>query len=790
MVLRVCLIMVCAWTGLTLSGTQTHAQTSDTTLSATQRLTEALGDLARDDPARAYASVGALGSLGENIITWRRLFARQGDFANYATFLDENPDWPEALKIRARGEKKITDDTPIAQILDYFSEVAPDTGWGALHMARALRTAGEAAQADELLIETWKTFGLTEREFDRFIADHAALVKPHHARRGTMLMFRDRFTDADSLVEVMDDADANLLRAKLALRRNADVADALADLTPEQLREPSLLYARFASAAGRNKREEAMQTMLANSTSVDTLGVPFRWSGHRRALARYEMRNGDPQRAYDIAANHHMTDGYNRNDLEWLAGYLALQRLDDPVLALRHFQEFDRAAETPISRGRAGYWLGRTHEVLQNPVVAQTAYADAAQHQTSFYGLLAAEKAGVPIDPTLAGVETFPDYRTAAWIQTDLSKAGILLIGAGEQYHATLFFLHLSQNMSRTDLGQLSQMLTDLRAPYVATLVGKAAATRGIVIPQMYFPLHPLAKTEMSIDPALALAIARRESEFNPRVASPVGAQGLMQLMPATAREVAGNLGLPYSKSRLTSDPNYNAILGITYLEELQDRLGNTPAMIAAGYNAGPARPQNWAEEYGDPRTGGLDVVDYIEMIPFRETRNYVMRVTESLPVYRARLTGTAVEPEFTKLLIGALPDVLSRPSVATPAPTSDVTLEFAAPQTTQVGIRPRARPGTTGPIAADQIPGQTTNLETVLTPEAEAVPETPTRATETAAPQITPPQTAPLTSVRPQPRPRLQWSEIIVRRGTQISREPTSPTRISGPSGPSAAGN
>jgi soluble lytic murein transglycosylase len=294
----------------------------------------------------------------------------------------------------------------------------------------------------------------------------------------------------------------------------------------------------------------------------------------------------------------------------------------------------------------------------------------------------------------------------------------------------------------------------------------------------------------MSIDPALALAIARRESEFNPRVASPVGAQGLMQLMPATAREVAGNLGLPYSKSRLTSDPNYNAILGITYLEELQDRLGNTPAMIAAGYNAGPARPQNWAEEYGDPRTGGLDVVDYIEMIPFRETRNYVMRVTESLPVYRARLTGTAVEPEFTKLLIGALPDVLSRPSVATPAPTSDVTLEFAAPQTTQVGIRPRARPGTTGPIAADQIPGQTTNLETVLTPEAEAVPETPTRATETAAPQITPPQTAPLTSVRPQPRPRLQWSEIIVRRGTQISREPTSPTRISGPSGPSAAGN
>jgi soluble lytic murein transglycosylase len=161
---------------------------------------------------------------------------------------------------------------------------------------------------------------------------------------------------------------------------------------------------------------------------------------------------------------------------------------------------------------------------------------------------------------------------------------------------------------------------------------------------------------DLPVDPALALSIARRESEFNTGIASPVGALGLMQVMPATAEEVAGWLNLPYSRARLTSDWQYNATLGAAYLAYLQDEFGPSPVMIAAGYNAGPSRPRAWIRERGDPRLRQMDVVDWIEHIPFVETRNYVQRVTESLPVYQARLSGQAGPVQFTALLIGQKP--------------------------------------------------------------------------------------------------------------------------------------
>ncbi|MEO0903525.1 MAG: lytic transglycosylase domain-containing protein, partial [Pseudomonadota bacterium] len=189
-----------------------------------------------------------------------------------------------------------------------------------------------------------------------------------------------------------------------------------------------------------------------------------------------------------------------------------------------------------------------------------------------------------------------------------------------------------------------------------------------------------LAEMDLPVDPSLALSIARRESEFNEGIASPVGALGLMQVMPATAREVAGNLGLPYARGRLTTDWRYNAALGGAYLAFLEEEFGPSPVMIAAGYNAGPGRPFSWMDERGDPRLLEMDVVDWIEHIPFRETRNYVMRVTESIPIYEARLTGQTGPVRFTELLIGKKP--LLRPR-ARPVPTVE----------TAYDVRPIARP-------------------------------------------------------------------------------------------------
>jgi soluble lytic murein transglycosylase len=424
---------------------------------------------------------------------------------------------------------------------------------------------------------------------------------------------------------------------------------------PAGLRQDAgLVSDRYTWLANRGSREDAVEILLDRSTSRAALGEPFRWSGWRRSLARWEMREGRADQAYVLASRHYLTEGASYVDLEWLAGYLTLTYLGNPTQALTHFQNGLRASSSPISVGRMQYWIGRTYEVKGEADLAAEAFGAGAAHQTGFYGLLASEKVGRPLDPGLAGAEV--DWREAAVFETDVTKAALMLLAAGERGHAVTFFAHLGRTLERDALAQLGAYLSEIDEQYYTLLLGKTAVTRGEVIPSIYFPLHDLAEMDLPVDPSLSLSIARRESEFNIGIGSPVGALGLMQLMPATAEEVAGFLDLPYSRGRLTSDWEFNATLGAKYLSILEEDFGPTPVMIAAGYNAGPSRPKIWMDERGDPRLREMDVVDWIEHIPFRETRNYVMRVTESIPIYEARLTGQTGPVAFTDLLIGTKP--------------------------------------------------------------------------------------------------------------------------------------
>jgi soluble lytic murein transglycosylase len=643
-----------------------------------------------NDYEAAGEEVAGMGSLGADLILWQKLRNFDGEFAEYGAFFETHPEWPDLDRLHARGERQIDAETPGAAVLAYFDGRVPVSGNGALAYAAALQEAGRGEEADALLVAFWQTEGLSEQSHARFLAVHEELLGPHHVARIEMLLWRGRSTDAGRLVSRLEGADKALAEARLGLMREAGNVDTLIAAVPEaRADDPGLAYARFNWRIEKNQTDDAIALLLERSTSVETLGEPLRWSGWRRSLARREMREGDATRAYQMASQHFMTEGTNYNDLEWLSGYIALRKLDDPELALGHFETFDGAVETPISKGRAGYWLGMTHRALGNEEAARAAFEAAALHQTGFYGLLAAQELGLPLDPSLTGREDFGDWRNAAWMQSDVTRAGILLVLAGQRSEAEEFFAHLSNGMERAELGQLAHLLSDLGAAHIAVRVAKQAVLRDIVLPEIYFPLHPLAELEMQIEPALALAIARRESEFDPAVASGVGAQGLMQLMPATAREVSGKLNLPYARGRLISDPGYNARLGITYLEELQERLGPTPAMIAAGYNAGPSRPLTWSDNFGDPRIGTVDVVDWIEHIPFRETRNYVMRVTESLPVYRARLSGEVPVIDFRALLVGTKPMI--RPRVR---PSAEPVVIEALPEPEEIApVRPRVRP-------------------------------------------------------------------------------------------------
>lgn len=402
-------------------------------------------------------------------------------------------------------------------------------------------------------------------------------------------------------------------------------------------------WRRFSRAYRGRNYDAAEEILLSVTGSAASLSVPETWAKRRVALARRAAREGRWMNAYKIASQHFMTPiaGYDYSDCEWVAGWVALRKLNDPQTAIGHFRKFRDSIETPISIGRGGYWLGRAYEAAGDPEQALRWYQDGAQHQTSFYGQLAAAKIGAQGDKKLAQ-GGLPDWRTHPAMRTDDVRLAATLYYAGQDRLAMATFSQLGQTLPPGALAPLTRLILDLGQPHYAVRVAKKAARRGMVIVPAYYPLHEVAKYATKVEPAFALSIARQETELNPRAVSPAGARGLMQLMPATAKKVSGWIGEEYSKSRLLSDWRYNVRLGETYLSRRTQQFSGSYVMAAAAYNAGAGRVDQWIGAFGDPRTGQIDILDWMEQIPFNETRNYVQRVLEGLYVYRSRLADFA----------------------------------------------------------------------------------------------------------------------------------------------------
>lgn len=635
---------------------------------------------AQSDWDVAYQIAEDADPLTPDVLTWLRLSEGSGTFAEFQAFFESHSDWPGLSRLRAQAERAVGETDSPDEIVAWFAAEPPRTGRGAVLLAKAHLALEETDETRSVLRAAWVDLRLSDEGQKAMYDAFAAQLNPYHAARTDALLWRGRAEDAARMLPLLAPDQSALAAARIAYITRANNLPARVNAVPKELREdPGLAYDRYSWLAGRGERTDAVKILLERSTSGAALAEPFRWSGWRRVLARWEMREGRADQAYILASRHYLTDGSSYADLEWLSGYLSLTYLGNPTQALAHFENALRISSSPISLGRMQYWIGRAHEVTGNAELAAVAFTAAADHQTSFYGLLASEKVGRPLNPMLATAEV--EWRGAPVFEHPVTQAALLLLAAGERSAAVTFFAALGQTLDAQELAQLGAYLNEIDEQYYTVLLGKSAVRRGMLVPSIYFPVHDLAQMDLPVAPSLALSIARRESEFNIGIGSPVGALGLMQLMPATAQEVAGNLGLPYARGRLTTDWRYNATLGAEYLAFLEEEFGRSPVMIAAGYNAGPSRPQRWMSERGDPRLGEMDVVDWIEHIPFRETRNYVMRVTESLPVYEARLSGVSGAVRFTELLIGAKP--LIRP-IARPDPTE---------QAQAIDVRPVARP-------------------------------------------------------------------------------------------------
>lgn len=607
--------------------------------------------------ALAESTARRTGPMAQALVDWQRLRAGQGVFAEYLAFAGAHADWPGMALLHERAEDRLTADTPPADIVRWFATRQPMTAKGARAHIAALKAQGQEDRAVAEIGRVWGSMPMDDVEQQAFLGQFGPQPADQNDRRALALLDRAEWAGAQRMLPLVSAEAAPLVRARIAVQSGAQGVDALILALPQAQRDDAGLAAdRFRWRAKNRMTDLARALMLERSTSAEALRDPALWAGLRVDYARAALRAGDWAMAEQLAAHHFLQPGTEQtSDLEFLAGYAAL-RGGAPDRALRHFAHLADATTSPISRSRAFYWQARAHEAAGNADAAQAAWTSAAAFQSAFYGQLAAERLGLPMDPALVlagpATATLPDWRGGTLRENEVFQAGVWLFAAGQPEQGQRFFLHLAETASAEDIGRMARLTAELHHPYYALRLAKAAAGKGVIYPAAYFPLTGLETDDLGLPPELVMSIARRESEFNHRVSSHAGARGLMQVMPGTAREMATRLGVPYELGRLTEDAAYNARLGAAYLDGLRRRFGPSIALVAAGYNAGPGRSAQWTASLGDIRKDA-DPVEWVEAIPFDETRNYVMRVAEALAPYRARIAGAPVAFTLTEDLTG-----------------------------------------------------------------------------------------------------------------------------------------
>jgi soluble lytic murein transglycosylase len=603
------------------------------------------------DGALAVAPSG----VGRDVIEWQRLRAGEGRLGEYEDFLARRPDWPGLPLLREKGEEAVARSDEPARVIAWFKAGQPETGAGALAYVRALLAAGRPADAETEAMRAWTALPFAAEEEQALIDLAPEAVSFVHELRLGNLLWDGRTKEAERMLKRVPEDLRALARARLALQTESKGVTGLIEAVPKaRAGDAGLAYDRFVWRMRKELYDEATELILERSKSAESLGRPEAWAERRAVLARYLMRTGDPKDAYRVAANHYLPTDSGASayaDLEFLAGFIALRRLNDPAAALKHFRQLLAGVTTPISLARAQYWIGRAEEAAGQD--GSASYRAAAVHQTAFYGLLAAERLGLSLDQGLLAKPATPDWRGAAFTQSSVLAAAELLLKAGDRTLAKRFLLQLGESQDATGLAQLADMALDWGEPHLALLVAKAAAERGLILPHAYYPVPEFVPDGLSVSRALALSISRRESEFDPAARSSADARGLMQVLPGTAKQMAEKMGKPFDASKLISDPAYNVTMGSAYLAQMAEEFGPSVALIASGYNAGPGRPRRWITEIGDPRRPDVDVIDWIETIPFAETRTYVMRVAEGVVIYRAKLKGAVGPVRITDELKG-----------------------------------------------------------------------------------------------------------------------------------------
>lgn len=596
------------------------------------------------------------------------LFLRdKGAKAGYArimNFLEAAPKWPLTETLLKRAEQALFESGARGpEVLAHFAKRKPLTSHGNLALARASFVAGDQQTARAALMRAWLNPEMDDSVESAAIQDFGgALSEADYRRRLWQLIYAQESNAAIAHAKRMGSGYVNIAKVAQALLRGSAGADKqYAALSAGNRSIPALRYALARFYRRQEKFSKARAVLAAAPSSAADMGDPEAWWTERRIIARRSV--GPNHRdtwttGYQIAAQNGLSSGDSAVEAEFLSGWIALRYLNKPETAMRHFSRLQEIAPSRTEKARAAYWIGRTLEANGDKGSARTAYKKAAQYSTIYYGQLAREKIGMGNVPENIESGDTTNAARASVDRDEVMRAFRLMAQASGKDHLHMFLWSISSRFnSLPEMNAAAAIVHQMGGTTMALRLAKAAGQRNLDIDSYSYPVRGLPDWKQigkPVEKALVFGLSRQESEFDPNAGSKVGAQGLMQLMPGTAKLIARQYGVAYAPNKLKGDPAYNVKLGAAHLGDLIADFGGSYVLTLVAYNAGPRRAREWVIEFGDLRSGQVDPIDWVESIPFHETRQYVQKVLQNLHIYRSRLAPKTVRPMTADLMRGS----------------------------------------------------------------------------------------------------------------------------------------
>ena len=588
----------------------------------------------------------------KNLVTWLYLkqSGNQATFSDYKNFIDKNSNYPRIGRLRYMAEHKIIlENTTPKTVINWFDGNDPLSGTGKIKLGEAYLEIGEVQLGTNLIKSGWIKADLSKRDVRYYRKKFKKiLVTQDHLKRADYLAWDNQYWDLKRMLPYLPKKEKLLYNARFILMTNSYGVDkAISDVPKELINDLGLQYNRLKWRTRRNRLEGSLE-ILRKFHGEETLVYPEFWWKLRENITRDLIYEKKYSLAYEVSSNHHLKDGPEFADAEWISGWLALSFLNKSELAINHFENFYKNVGYPISLARGAYWLGLAHEKSNNLNDAKKYFEEGSKFSNTYYGQLAFNKIKLGQDFKLS-----PEHKLSEGYEKEFNKNKLIRhVRLLKEMDRIEFSKDILKHLALLDVEKGSEILaaklsTEVGRFDYAIQISKQASYEKRFINMFNYPVIDIPKkinNKQMPAQELLLAIIRQESEFDARANSHVGAQGLMQIMPGTAKLVARNLKTTYSKSLLKSDPEYNIKLGTYYFNSLLDDYDGVFPFAIGAYNAGPNRIKSWIKRYGDPNKGEINFIDWIELIRFKETRNYVQRVIENINVYKYTLNKKPIK--------------------------------------------------------------------------------------------------------------------------------------------------